>query len=675
MAKMKMSVLLVGAALLVLITIVSTYLVLLLTNVIPSDPIKVEILINDVEKVYDGTPLKADSYTFGEGSKLLKGHTLELEYIGSLTDAGSIKSSATAHVYDGDHTDKTNDYSFKIVNGNITVNKKHIAISVKNEELDYGDGTNLDDKVKYEITNGGLCSGHKIVPDYTFVEGTTSVATTMTAEIFDANGVNVTKNYEVEYRSANLPINKTKLTFKTESKEKTYDGDAFSDRDFATSLVYGTLPEGYTYDVLYNYTGKGNVGSTELVISTIVIYDNMGDDVTSRFDITTQNTGILTINPIEVDVAVSNKEFTYDGQEHSWSDFEVRGDAKITVDQSDTTRFTYNNYSYGVTAVSSTKAVDAGSIINIVNFRIVDSYGEDVTNNFRINQTSAILTINKKPLIIYADSKTWDYEEDTPRTITEKTPAKSQGLITGHKITVEYSSASQLRNAGTVKNEIYSYEVLDGDKDVTSNYNVTTVDGTLTINKKKVTFNPVYTDDGVTSISAYYTTYGYDITSMLTTDSNPGDFKFVSDDIDIIISDITLNYDSLLHAGNYEILPAEYKIKSGNTVLTAEALKNYDITFNPVKFQIKRTPVFIVVDSTSVEINNSPYIDFICTIFNDIGDFEQDFDIVVDDFDYTTVGTYNVGITLEQANIEASLDDYILTVTPGIITVYDPANP
>ena len=48
---------------------------------------------------------------------------------------------------------------------------------------------------------------------------------------------------------------------------------------------------------------------------------------------------------------------------------------------------------------------------------------------------------------------------------------------------------------------------------------------------------------------------------------------------------------------------------------------------------------------------------------------------MVDDFDYTTVGTYNVGITLEQANTEASLDDYILTVTPGIITVYDPANP
>ena len=674
MAKMRMSVLLIGATILVLITVVSTYLVLLLTNVIPSDPIKVEILISDVEKVYDGTPLVASNYTFGEGSKLLKGHNLELEYIGSLTDAGSIQSNAVAHVYDGDHTDKTSDYTFKIVKGNITVTKKHVSLAVKNESIDYGDGTNLSSKANYEITNGGLCSGHKLVPTYTFNENPDStLSTTMQAEIFDANGANVTKNYEIEYRSGLLDINKTKLTFKTESKTKTYDGEAFSDADFETTLAYGTLPEGYSYDVLYNYTGKGNVGTTQLVISKVAIYDNHGDEVTDKFEISVQNTGILTINPIEIDIAVSNKEYEYDGLEHTWTEFEVQSDANILVDQSDTTRFTYNKNDYSVSVKSSTKAINAGSIINILNFRITDAFGEDVTSNYRINQSSAILTVVKRPLIIYADSKTFEYDERKTYTINSNEPKEQQGKVNGHTITIEYSDKTIIKDAGTVPAEIYSYTILDeSGVDVTQNYNVTKVNGTLTVTKKKITITGTYVDDTIDYISTYYTNGGYDVQDKDATNDSDGDFVFALDDLDFKVTVSKYNFSNIYHAGTYDIIPTEYKLSKGNTELTQKDLANYDITITPIKVEIKRIPVFIKVESMTVVQNSIVIPDFTVTTFEDLADFEYDFYVEVDDFDTTKLGSINVGIILETNNPNASLDDYILTVTPGIITVVTP---
>ena len=670
MAKMKTSVLFIGALILVLITVVSTYLVLLATKVIPADPIKLEITIVDKQKTYDGSPLQADEYNITSG-KLLNGHSLSLEYIGSITDAGNIKSNAVCHVYDTDHTDHTNEYVFKINQGNLTVTKKNLSLKIDENDVNYGTDSNFDSEITYSIVNGGLCSGHKIIPTYEYreIENNTKLSTTMTAEIFDANGVNVTKNYTLDYSGRDLNITKTKLVYRTLSKTKTYDGEAFGDDDFSSQLAYGTLPFGYTEEITYDYAGRGNVGSTTLGITSVTIYDEHGDDVTNRFDIDKQNTGILTITPLEINITVNNETVEYDGIGHSNEEFEIKTDVNITAkDRS----FNYNNKEFIVEAKGE-KHINAGSYINVLDFTISDSNGEDVSSNFRIEQTQSILTISKRPLVIYADSDTSVYDGTTHSLNNKQVPDKDpQGLLSGHSIKVEYSDASQITDVGEVENEIFSYEIRDEkNNNMNNNYDVRTVSGKIVVTKKTINITGYVKNKTTNIYSDYYRTNGYK--NII----NQVEFR-ADQNTNYTITVTELNYSELKHAGTYNILPTKYVLEEGNNELDDDELANYEINISPVVYEIKRLPVIITVKSTEAPLNTNLEdidLDAIAITLDDnyYGEFDSDFDIVLgtEFVDETKTGTYNITVSLEKIK-DASADDYIITIIPGTVTIVNP---
>lgn len=669
MAKMKTSIFLIGALILVLITAISTYLILLLTNVIPKDPIKIELTIVDKEKPYDGTPLMADEYRIDSGN-LLKGHSLVLDYIGSITDSGTIKSNASCHVYDNDHTDHTSEYVFTIHQGNLTITKKQVTLSVKNKTLDYKDNDDFNKNCEYEITAGGICSGHTVKPTYKIEAEdfeNNEILASLTADIYDINGVNVTKNYSIDYENGIVGINKTRLVFKTISKTKVYDGEAFDNDDFGVTLDYGTLPQGYTYDCLYDYSAKGDVGSTSLGVTSIRILDNTGDDVTEKFDVTVIPDGILTINPVEIDIAVSDHTVEYDGEDHSFNEFEIKSDALISPDTSDKTKFTYNNYNYTISALSSTKVRNAGSYVNIINFVITDKYNEDVTSNFRINQDKAILTINKKNTIIYGDNYIGEYDE-TKHKIINETPEKTQGLLSGHVVTVQYSSDSELTNAGSVATDILSYKIVDeNDNDVTQNYNVTTVSGLLTVTKQKIEIIGKILDDK--SLVNYY--YG-DVN--FNTEELKAVLEFKSKGDQYSLDAKAFNYTQIKHVGVYDVLPTDFDVKIGSDIIADSKLINYELVISPVTINIKKTSVFITVESRTVEREDAGTVrlSYDIEMQDDIGDFEDDFEVSVSTMSIDTVGTYFVGVTFTNSDDESSIDDYSVYITPGILTVVEP---
>ena len=396
MAKMKMSMVLVGAIILVIISVVSTYLVLLLTHVVPNDPIKVEITILDEEKSYDGTPLTASNYEITDG-ELIKGHRLELIYLGSITDVGIVKSSAEARVYDEDHTDHTKEYEFKIVEGNLVVKKKEVTLIVTN-----GGNSNENYGASYDIAKGNICAGHKVVPSYTF-EGITGekskLLASMTAEVFDANGVDVSKNYLLSYQSSVLELVKTPLIFRTLSRTKVFDGTAFRFDELECTLASGVLPDGYTYDASYDYNEKGDAGTKTLELKDIKIYDNYNEDVSYMYDIKFQNLGVLTITPYTLNIEVEPYTAVYDGTEHTNANFKIIGDSKVKVESSGTS-FEYLDTTYEVTvdAESMPKLVKVGSIVNNLQYNINNKNGANASANFNINQTSSIITVTKKVL-------------------------------------------------------------------------------------------------------------------------------------------------------------------------------------------------------------------------------------------------------------------------------------
>ena len=115
------------------------------------------------------------------------------------------------------------------------------------------------------------------------------------------------------------------------------------------------------------------------------------------------------------------------------------------------------------------------------------------TTNYTITKNEGTLTVNNRttpyPITVTANSATYDYDG------TEKSASGFQTLtftVNGHQYTVSGLSASVAKtNAGTYTNTITGTAVVKdaNNNNVTAQFNVSKVNGTLTINPKAVTLN------------------------------------------------------------------------------------------------------------------------------------------------------------------------------------------
>ena len=87
MAKTKISLVILGSVILLIIGALISYFILVFTNNIQTAKTAIEITIQDNSKVYDGTPLSAKEYKITNGT-LLKGHNIDINYYGEITEAG-----------------------------------------------------------------------------------------------------------------------------------------------------------------------------------------------------------------------------------------------------------------------------------------------------------------------------------------------------------------------------------------------------------------------------------------------------------------------------------------------------------------------------------------------------------------------------------------------------------
>ena len=168
-----------------------------------------EINLYKIVKAYSGklVSYKENDWYLREG-QLPAGYTLDLKLEGGITEVGSIDleilleqllEKGNIHVYDGLGNDVTEKFDFVFVGTPLTVTQKKIQITAGSSEKVY-DGTALTDNT-YSITSGGLARGHKI-ESVKIYGSITDVGTTNntigTVKIIDANGKDVTDNYDIE---------------------------------------------------------------------------------------------------------------------------------------------------------------------------------------------------------------------------------------------------------------------------------------------------------------------------------------------------------------------------------------------------------------------------------------------------------------------------------------------
>ena len=149
--------------------------------------------------------------------------------------------------------------------------------------------------VSYSGGSGELLNGHRISAaecssSITDAGSTSAAIDAASVKILDADGADVTANYQVTGGSATLTVSRRPLMIRTSSAIKVYDGTALTDH---TAPTVSGLLSGHRLPV--TFTGKQEkAGSSANTIKTDFKITYNDKDVTKNYDIS-YNFGTLTV--------------------------------------------------------------------------------------------------------------------------------------------------------------------------------------------------------------------------------------------------------------------------------------------------------------------------------------------------------------------------------------------
>ena len=414
---------------------------------------------------YDGNPHTLDGIT-PEG--LLSGHELKgITYAAAGTDAGTYDGTfdGEAKVMAG-NADVTKNYDITKTPGKLTISKQQeatVTIRGSKEEKTY---TGEKQSVKGFQVEGPKDISVKLKSGKTAEAAGTDAGTyhmNLKEDDFDVTSGNY-ENIKVVVEDGKLTIKKKTLTLNGESGTVEYDGNPHTLKVITPEgLISGHELTGIKYAASGTDAGtyEGKFTGEAKVMA--------GDaDVTKNYNIT-KTPGKLTIskqNEATVTIRGNVEEKTYTGEKQGVKGFKVEGPKDISVELKS-----------GKTAEAA--GTDAGTYP--MNLK-ADDFDVTSGNYEKINVVveDGSLRINPKALTLTGESDTIAYDGN-PHKLDGITPT---GLIEGHELTgITYAAAGT--DAGTY-NGTFNGEakVMAGDTDVTKNYEISKVPGTLTITPK-----------------------------------------------------------------------------------------------------------------------------------------------------------------------------------------------
>ena len=430
-------------------------------------------------KEYDGTPLTKNSYT---NSALAEGDKIESVTItGSITEVGSVDNVASAAVIKAGSEDVTPNYDITYVPGKLTItaSTKELKVVANSNSWVYDGKQHADGG--YTVTFGEetytvkagesatLSTGDKVTAVITKQVKNVSDTATGNNEIVTLTIENADQYANVKKEAGTLTITQKPLTITADGDSKEYDGTPLTKNSYTNS----ELAEG---DKIESVTITGSiteVGSVDNVASAAVIKAG-SEDVTPNYDIT-YVPGKLTITAStkELKVIANSNSWVYDGKQHSDGGYTVTfGDETYTVKAGESATLSTGDK---VTA-TITKQVKNVSDTATGNNEIVTLTIEHADQYANVTKEAGTLTITQKALTITADSDEKFYD-GTPLT---KDGYTNSELAEGDKIE-SVTITGSITEVGSVDNVASAAVIKAGDEDVTGNYDITYVTGTLTV--------------------------------------------------------------------------------------------------------------------------------------------------------------------------------------------------
>ena len=557
--------------------VTASYTITYVDGTLAVTPRIITVLADSNSKVYDGTALTDSGYailpentatpTYG----LAAGHTLgSITVTGSQTLAGSSANVPSGGIIlAADETNVTANYTILYANGTLTVTPKALTITADSNTKIY-DGTALTDS---GYTPAGLAAGDD-VDTITVAGSQTNVGLSgnvaSNAVIRNAGGTDVTASYTITYVDGTLAVTPRIITVLADSNSKVYDGTALTDSGYAilpentATPTYG-LAAGHTLGSITVTGSQTLAGSSANVPSGGIILAADETNVTANYTILYAN-GTLTVTPKALTITADSNTKIYDGTALTDSGYTPAGLA--AGDDVDTI----------TVAGSQTNVGFSGNVVS--NAVIRNAGGTDVTASYTITYVDGTLAVTVREITITAASNTKVYDatalEDDGYSLTGGTLAAGQTI---KSVNVAGSQTPVGSNSNVASGAVIVSGTGDEEVNVTANYQITYVDGTLAVTPRIITVladsnSKVYdgtalTDSGYTILpeNTATPTYGLAAGHTLSNITVTGSQTLVGSSANVPSGGAILAADEADVTDNYTILYA-----NGTLTVTPKAL-------------------------------------------------------------------------------------------------------
>ena len=363
----------------VIVVITGIILIMVVTDSVALGKKKLILSSASAAAVYDGNPLSNSKWYLTEGD-LKENHTLSVNVTGVQTTVGISENHISAKVYDENGADVTGEYSIEYRPGMLNVKTRDLTLIAESAFKLY-DGTPLTCDQYTMESEISLLPGDRL--DVT-VEGTlTEIGEAKNritkANVFDQNGKDVTRNYNVKTKDGKLLVlHEATILIKTENDAKAYDGTPLKNATWTQES--GTLRDG-DYLVVQVTGSQTAVGSSDNTLEAKV-FDANDNDVTDTYDFK-YLPGTLLVTPADITIQTGNGTKGYDGESLTNSEIGILTE-------------TFKEMGYTVVPEFTGSQTEVGSSENTVNegtIQILDSEGNDVTDNFNIRYQYGTLEV------------------------------------------------------------------------------------------------------------------------------------------------------------------------------------------------------------------------------------------------------------------------------------------
>ena len=359
-----------------------------------------------------------------------------------------------------------------------TILPRPVDVRVDSALLPYGDTPS----VTAELVSGDTISCDGYVFDDPTKTKTTVSPVTEEIVIRNTAGDDVTAAYVLNPVWTTIEFVPREITVTVSNAENTYNGLPFTFDGYELSA--GTLAvhtDGSEDRLIATFrdaiTDAGSIPNVPEI--KVIGFGTL--DVTANYSITLV-AGELTVHKYPVQIHVNNADFEYSGEANAFREFEVSEDTALI-----------DGHTAAVT--ESTLITDCGTVENILLFDIYDGDGKNMSGNYSIFVSESFITVNQRPITVTTGDGHWVYDGASHSTDAFTVTSDKQ-IVSGEiPQAVSKTEITNVAESGTENVFAISIQGADG-RDVTGNYEISYVYGTLTMEPKTIR----YTTEGHTFV-------------------------------------------------------------------------------------------------------------------------------------------------------------------------------